>query len=223
MTTIEDKFNSLCGENEFEKFELYYNLLTEYNEKINLTAITERSEVFSKHFADSIAAADFISGSVLDVGAGAGFPSLPLKIIKPSLKVTMADSLLKRVEFLKTVIERLNLSGISAVHSRAEDLKKDVLYDCAIARAVAPLNVLAEYMLPFTKVGGKVIAYKAKEAEKETEGAQNAISLLGGGKPRIIKMMLNEQTERTLIIIDKVKEIPQKYPRGGNKPRLKPL
>lgn len=223
MTTIEDKFNSLCGENEFEKFELYYNLLTEYNEKINLTAITERSEVFSKHFADSIAAADFISGSVLDVGAGAGFPSLPLKIINPSLKVTMADSLLKRVEFLKTVIERLNLSGIRAVHSRAEDLKKDVLYDCAIARAVAPLNVLAEYMLPFTKVGGKVIAYKAKEAEKETEGAQNAISLLGGGKTHIVKMKLNEQTERTLIIIDKVKETPQKYPRGGNKPRLKPL
>lgn len=223
MTTLTDKFYSIINEQSAAQFQTYFDMLIDYNTRFNLTAITQREQVYIKHFADSIAAVDIVSGNVLDIGAGAGFPSLPLKIVKPSLNVTMADSLNKRVGFLRDVIAALKLENIQAIHTRAEDIKKDVLYDCAIARAVAPLNTLCEYMLPFIKEGGHMIAYKAKDCVQEVQQAKNAITLLGGGRPQIKEFMLDYETPRTLVIIEKIKNTPAKYPRSGNKPKVSPL
>lgn len=223
METLEKKFAAMLNTETAKQFETYFQMLVQANEKFNLTAITAREEVYSKHFADSIAAADVAEGDVLDVGAGAGFPSVPLKIVKPSLRVTMADSLQKRVFFLNDVIAALQLKDIRAMHVRAEDMKKDKLYDCAVARAVASLPTLCEYLLPFVKVGGKMIAYKAKGAAEEIQAAKNAIRLLGGGNARLYEMRLNEQTERALVVVEKIAPCPAKYPRGGNKPKTQPL
>lgn len=223
MTTLTDKFYSIINEQSAAQFQTYFDMLIDYNTRFNLTAITQREQVYIKHFADSIAAVDIVSGNVLDIGAGAGFPSLPLKIVKPSLNVTMADSLNKRVGFLRDVIAALKLENIQAIHTRAEDIKKESLYDFAIARAVAPLNTLCEYMLPFIKEGGQMIAYKAKDCMQEVQQAKNAITLLGGGRPQIKEFMLDDETPRTLVIIEKIKNTPAKYPRSGNKPKISPL
>lgn len=222
MDTLRDKFETLSDENSKQKFEAYFNLLTEWNGKFNLTAITERDEVYLKHFADSIAAIDLVYGRVLDIGAGAGFPSLPLKIMKPSLKVVMADSLNKRVTFLNEVINKLELEEIEAVHTRAEDIKEKEGFDCVVARAVAPLVTLAEYMLPFVKIGGIAVAYKAGNIEAEIKEADFAVRKLGA-KIKTKKLYLDEETQRVLVIMEKKKESPKKYPRSGNKPRLDPL
>lgn len=223
MTTLEEKFyKKLDAEKKF-LFEKYVDLLIRWNEKFNLTAITEPSEIYVKHFADSIAAVDYCNGSLLDIGAGAGFPSVPLKIIKPSLDVTMADSLNKRVNFLNEVIRELKLERTEAVHIRAEELKEKEKYDTVVARAVAPLSTLAEYMLPFVKVGGKAIAYKSCDVEEELKQAEKAIEVLGGEKAQIIKMKLTEEIERSIVLITKKKNTPSKYPRAGNKPRTNPI
>ena len=223
MITLEEKFyKSLDGEKKF-LFEKYVDLLIRWNEKFNLTAITEPSEINVKHFADSIAAVDYCNGSLLDIGAGAGFPSVPLKIIKTSLNVTMADSLNKRVNFLNEVIKELKLERTAAVHIRAEEIKEREKYDTVVARAVAPLSTLAEYMLPFVKVGGKAIAYKSSDVENELKQAEKAIEVLGGEKAQIIKMKLTDEIERSIVIITKKKNTPSKYPRAGNKPRTNPI
>lgn len=223
MDTLKQKFLNIIDEEKEKKFEIYYSLLTEWNEKFNLTAITEKEDIYLKHFADSIAAVDFLSGSVLDIGAGAGFPSLPLKIVKPELEVTMADSLNKRVNFLNEVIKNLYLEGIRAVHTRAEDIEKKESYDFVVARAVAPMRTLAEYMLPFVKNGGNMIAYKSGNIEDEIKEAEGAIKMLGGAKAKIVKMKLDEETERTLVIIKKIGHTPKRFPRGKNLPRKQPL
>lgn len=223
MQTLYEKYRNIQDKKTISLFKLYYELLTEWNGKFNLTAITEKQDVEIKHFADSLAAIDMISGNIIDIGAGAGFPSIPLKIVNPSLKVTMADSSNKRINFLNEVIEKLDLKDIKAVHIRAEDIKEREYYDFAVARAVAPLCTLVEYLLPFVKVGGKMIAYKSDNIQDEIEQAKNAVKILGGAKIETEKIPLDSETVRSLVIIKKVKETPKKYPRGANKPRLSPL
>ena len=217
-----------------EKFELYYSLLVEWNQRFNLTAITERDEVFARHFEDSLAAADYIKEGayVCDIGSGAGFPGLPLKIVRPDLNVVLFDSVNKKIAFLNEVISRLGLSGIEAVHSRAEDAaalnRYRERFGVAVCRAVAPLPVLCEYALPLIKVGGNFIAYKTEAAvETETASVQNALKILNGKITDVIPYSLKEKNggeiKLALIIIEKTALCPLKYPRGGNKPRLNPL
>lgn len=207
------------------RFNRYFELLIEWNEKFNLTKITARDEVYKKHFLDSILPAKLIpfSSSVLDVGSGAGFPGIPLKLIRPDISLTMLDSLLKRVGFLNTVISELNLTNTNAVHCRAEEFDKKGCFEVVVSRAVAPLNVLSEYCLPFVKTGGIFIAYKSSAIDDELRNAEKAISILGGDLPVLYTRRLDEETERTFVVIKKIKTTPDKYPRKGNKPRLQPL
>lgn len=223
METLYEKYKNIKDEQIKQRFEKYYELLIQWNEKFNLTAITEKNAVEIKHFADSLAASEIIKGTVIDIGAGAGFPSIPLKIVNPSLYITMIDSSNKRVTFLKEVIEQLGLEKAEAMHSRAEDLKERECFDFAVARAVAPLSTLAEYLIPFVKKGGKMIAYKSDNIEEEMKEAKTAIKILGGTKTEVIKIPLDSETVRSLVIVTKGRPTPKKYPRGANKPRLNPL
>lgn len=206
-------------------FNRYAEMLRERNEKINLTAITEPEEVKVKHFLDSCSAAELLPGgaSVLDIGSGAGFPGLPLKIVRPDLTVTLLDSVNKKVAFVSDVVAELKLSGVTAVHARIEDFPHKGEYDAAVSRAVAELSTLAEYALPFVKIGGAFIAYKSEKAESEAEAAASAITLLGGRIREIREAFVATGLTRKLIIIDKIAPTPPKYPRGKNLPRLKPL
>ncbi|MBR1747618.1 MAG: 16S rRNA (guanine(527)-N(7))-methyltransferase RsmG [Clostridia bacterium] len=210
-----------------ERFLRYADLLTEYNEKFNLTAITDRREIYEKHFLDSALGGAYLSAGaeVVDVGSGAGFPAIPLKILRPDLKITMLDSLQKRVGFLNVVLQELGLAGIEAVHGRAEDFAKTnrERYDYAVARAVAPLDVLSEYCLPFVKVGGAFIAYKGRNAEEELATATRAIEILGGRETEVHAYALPSGDERAILTIKKGAPTPRKYPRGQNKPRTNPL
>ena len=206
-------------------FNRYAEMLRERNEKINLTAITEPEEVKVKHFLDSCSAAELLpeGASVLDIGSGAGFPGLPLKIVRPDLTVTLLDSVNKKVAFVSDVVAELKLSGVTAVHARIEDFPHKGEYDAVVSRAVAELSTLAEYALPFVKIGGAFIAYKSEKAESEAEAAASAITLLGGRIREIREAFVAAGLTRKLIIIDKIAPTPPKYPRGKNLPRLKPL
>ena len=206
-------------------FNRYAEMLRERNEKINLTAITEPEEVKVKHFLDSCSAAELLPGgaSVLDIGSGAGFPGLPLKIVRPDLTVTLLDSVNKKVAFVSDVVAELKLSGVTAVHARIEDFPHKGEYNAVVSRAVAELSTLAEYALPFVKIGGAFIAYKSEKAESEAEAAASAITLLGGRIREIREAFVAAGLTRKLIIIDKIAPTPPKYPRGKNLPRLKPL
>lgn len=206
-------------------FNRYAEMLRERNEKINLTAITEPEEVKVKHFLDSCSAAELLPGgaSVLDIGSGAGFPGLPLKIVRPDLTVTLLDSVNKKVAFVSDVVAELKLSGVTAVHARIEDFPHKGEYDAVVSRAVAELSTLAEYALPFVKIGGAFIAYKSEKTESEAEAAASAITLLGGRIREIREAFVASGLTRKLIIIDKIAPTPPKYPRGKNLPRLKPL
>lgn len=206
-------------------FNRYAEMLRERNEKINLTAITEPEEVKIKHFLDSCSAAELLPGgaSVLDIGSGAGFPGLPLKIVRPDLTVTLLDSVNKKVAFVSDVVAELKLSRVTAVHARIEDFPHKGEYDAVVSRAVAELSTLAEYALPFVKIGGAFIAYKSEKAESEAEAAASAITLLGGRIREIREAFVAAGLTRKLIIIDKIAPTPPKYPRGKNLPRLKPL
>lgn len=223
---IKSVSNDAVAANAVEKFERYYALLVEWNERFNLTAITEKNDVFVKHFLDSISAAPLIpqNARVLDIGAGAGFPSLPLKIARDDLSVTCVDSVNKKVTFLGTVIDELGLKNARAIHSRAEDLPK-TSYDVVVSRAVASLNVLCEYCLPFVRIGGALIAYKSEKTDEELAAATNAIKILGGKVKEIrdVSDFVGGETTRKLIVIEKIAPTPPKYPRGKNLPRLKPL
>lgn len=206
-------------------FNRYAEMLRERNEKINLTAITEPEEVKIKHFLDSCSATELLPGgaSVLDIGSGAGFPGLPLKIVRPDLTVTLLDSVNKKVAFVSDVVAELKLSGVTAVHARIEDFPHKGEYDAVVSRAVAELSTLAEYALPFVKIGGAFIAYKSEKAESEAEAAASAITLLGGRIREIREAFVAAGLTRKLIVIDKIAPTPPKYPRGKNLPRLKPL
>ena len=211
-----------------EQFCNYYLLLIEWNEKINLTAITEFMDVVIKHFYDSVVCYKEISenAKIIDIGCGAGFPGVPLKILRPDLKVTLVDSVNKKLIFINELISKLNLKGIECIHSRAEDLafKDDFrqCYDYVVSRAVANLSTLCEYCLPFVKVGGSLLAYKSVDVNDEVNTAKNAIYTLGG-KLETIKDFSVENYCRNLVVIKKISNSPTKYPRGGNKPRANPL
>ncbi len=210
-----------------QKFEAYYNFLVEYNQKVNLTAITVKEEVKIKHFLDSILSVNEIptNASVIDVGAGAGFPSLPLKIVRSDINLTMLDSLNKRITFLNELTQKLNLTTTN-IHARAEEFahKNPEKFDIALARAVARTNTLVEYLLPLTKVGGKVILYKGSNYKEELIEAQNAIKTLGGTLQKVQLFTLpNNMGERAIIIITKTAHTPPQYPRLANQPKLKPI
>lgn len=210
-----------------KQFDRYTELLLEYNQKFNLTAIVNPDEIKIKHYLDSLTGAEFIreNASVIDVGSGAGFPAIPLKIYRNDLKITMLDSLNKRVNFLNLVVKTLGLSDANAVHFRAEDAGKTELresFDFAVARAVADMAVLSEYTLPFVKAGGKLIAYKG-DVDEELKNAEKAINILGGKLEKVNKFTLPDGSKRSIIIVEKVAKTPVKYPRGQNKPRISPL
>ncbi|MBO4990126.1 MAG: 16S rRNA (guanine(527)-N(7))-methyltransferase RsmG [Clostridia bacterium] len=211
-----------------EKFELYFSLLKEYNEKFNLTAITDKKEVILKHFVDSAVGIPLfpMGAKCIEVGSGGGFPSLPVKIFRDDLSFTLVESVGKKCEFLRVVVDKLQLQNVDILHERAEVLARDEAYreqyDLSTARAVAKLNTLSEYLLPFLKVGGKMIAYKG-DTEEETE-AVRAIEVLGGRKGEVISYSIGEiPQKRKLITIDKIKRTPEQYPRGNGKERSKPL
>lgn len=210
-----------------DQFEKYYTELIDYNQKVNLTAITEKSEVFTKHFLDSILSIDAIpeNATVVDVGAGAGFPSLPIKIVRPDIKLTMVDSLNKRITFLNYICKLLNVKSKN-VHSRAEDFAKThrEKFDVAVARAVAKMNTLLEYLLPLVKVGGIVIAYKGGNVGEEFAEAYNALDILGGKVLKSLRFDLpNGYGERNIVIIEKIKPTPIQYPRDKNQPKNNPI
>lgn len=215
-----------------EKFLKYMELLKSWNEKINLTAITEDIEIIKKHFLDSISIvkSNLIDDdvSIIDVGTGAGFPGIPIKIIKPGIRVVLLDSLQKRVNFLNEVIQELNLKGIEAVHSRAEDAARNEKYrekfDIATARAVASMNILSEYCMPFVRVNGHFIALKGPAVEEEINESRNAIGTLGGKLKSIIETTIPEyDVNHKLIIVEKIKETDKKYPRKPSQIEKKPI
>ncbi len=220
------------SEKQIEQFLRYYEMLVEWNEVMNLTAITEYEDVMKKHFVDSIS---LIKGydisqnaTVIDVGTGAGFPGLALKIAYPNLQVTLLDSLNKRIQFLNAVIEELQLTGVETVHGRAEDYAKPAKlresFDLCVSRAVANLSTLSEYCLPFVKVGGQFISYKSEKITEEMASAENAIRLLGGKVKNQVEFQLpDSDIYRNLFIIEKIKETPKKFPRKAGLPSKEPL
>ena len=219
------------SENAIENLDKYAELLVEYNKVMNLTAITEREEIDEKHFLDSLTLllSDklFDGCKMIDIGAGAGFPSLPIKIAREDIDVTMLDSLNKRVGFLNTVIESLNLDKIKAIHSRAEDAGKAKehreSYDIATARAVAELCVLSELALPFVKVGGYFVAMKGNSPSNEIDRAKPAISKLGGKLREVKEITLPSGIKHTIVIMEKISKTPPAYPRKAGKPSKEPL
>ena len=225
------QFGVELNDEAIKNLNLYGNLLLEWNEKINLTAITEPHEVLYKHFYDCILFFKNVdvpkNAKLIDVGTGAGFPAMVLKIVRPDLTVTLLDSLNKRIVFLNDVIEKLGLSGIEAVHSRAEDGGKNKLYrekyDIACARAVASMPVLLEYCVPFVRVGGLFAAMKGPSAESEVALCSNAISQLGVAKPNIICETLTGNEQRTFVTFKKISQTPPKYPRKSGNISKQPL
>ncbi|MCK1238393.1 16S rRNA (guanine(527)-N(7))-methyltransferase RsmG [Streptococcus uberis] len=220
--------------NDFQKeqFDIYFQTLVEWNDKINLTAITEKNDVYLKHFYDSIA--PILHGYIknepiklLDIGAGAGFPSIPMKIIYPQLDITIIDSLNKRITFLKQLSEVLHLEGVHFFHGRAEDFGQDInfraQFDIVTARAVARMQILSELTIPFLKLNGKLLALKAQAVDQELTDAQNALKLLFSQVIENNHYQLPNGVSRYITIVEKKKETPRKYPRKAGTPNKKPL
>lgn len=226
------EFNITLSDIQVEQFMTYYELLVEWNGFMNLTAITEYEEILKKHFEDSLSlvkVCDLTKEiSLIDIGTGAGFPGIPLKIAFPNLKITLLDSLQKRIQFLNAVIEKLALTDIDAVHGRAEDFAKPgslrEQYDICVSRAVANLTTLSEYCIPFVKRGGVFVSYKSEKLIEEKQEAENAISILGGCVEKQIQFTLPDSDIcRSLFVIKKIKESPKKYPRKAGLPAKEPL
>lgn len=216
---------------QLKQFETYFEMLVEWNEKINLTAVTEKEEVYLKHFFDSVTPAFYVDfneiETICDVGAGAGFPSIPLKIIYPHLQITIVDSLNKRIKFLNELANKLEIDKVNFVHDRAETFGKGQYresFDLVTARAVARLSVLSELCLPLVKKGGQFVALKGSQGEEELDDAQFAISVLGGKLNKVYEFKLPlEESTRQIIAIDKLKQTPKKYPRKPGTPNKEPL
>ena len=213
-----------------EQFKNYLDLLVLWNEKMNLTAITDKEQIVLKHFVDSLTISNLINDNskVVDIGTGAGFPGIPIKIYNETLNVTLVDSLNKRIMFLDEVIEKLGLQNIRAIHSRAEDFAhikgERESYDYAVSRAVANLSVLYEYLLPLIKVGGECICMKGPNIDEELDCSQNALKILGGKIEKIEKLTLpNSDIVRNIIVVKKIKNTDLKYPRKAGIPAKKPL
>lgn len=233
FTKFRNSMNSIgieLTDSQLNAFETYYDMLIDRNKVMNLTAITEFDEVMDKHFLDSVylfrsikLEADY---KLIDIGTGAGFPGIPLKIVFPELKITLLDSLNKRVGFLNDLIEELNLNNIEAIHGRAEDIARNkayrASYDIAVSRAVANLSTLSEYCLPFVKIGGKFVSYKSGDCADEVDNAKAAIHLLGGKINKIDEFSYSNNS-RSFIVIDKVMNTSSKYPRKAGLPSKKPL
>jgi 16S rRNA (guanine527-N7)-methyltransferase len=231
QTLLEEK-GIILSPRQLEQFEQYYQLLIEWNEKMNLTAITDKPSVYLKHFFDSLSPAfyyDFSQPiSICDVGAGAGFPSVPLKICFPHLKLSIVDSLQKRITFLNELALKLELEDVAFYHDRAETFgRKEGIresFDVVIARAVARMSVLSELCLPLVKINGTFIAMKAAAAQEELEQGKTAIKVLGGEIATIHQFTLPlEESERTIIVIDKKRKTPNKYPRKPGVPNKLPI
>lgn len=229
--TLQEK-GIVLSDRQLEQFAIYFQSLVEWNEKVNLTALTSEADVYLKHFYDSISAAfyyDFNQARhVCDVGAGAGFPSIPLKICFPRLHITIVDSLKKRIGFLNHLATQLNIENVSFYHSRAEDFGRDAIYresfDIVMSRAVARMSVLSELCLPLCKKNGVFIAMKGAQANEELTSADKAIKVLGGEMEAIRTFSLpQENSERSIIMINKKKNTPKKYPRKAGTPNKEPI
>ena len=220
----------MLNNKQIENFYYYMNELIEWNKNINLTAITEEREIIQKHFIDSLTIIKYLKNNdkIIDVGTGAGFPGIPLKISNETLDITLLDSLNKRINFLNTVVDELKLENINCIHGRAEEFarmkQKRESYDIATSRAVANLNVLVEYLLPFVKIGGSCICMKGPNIEDEIENSKNAIKILGGKIEKVEEFNLpNADIRRTIILIRKEKATPKVYPRKAGTPSKSPL
>lgn len=223
------KFNIELTDEQINKFNIYCNMLIEWNSKMNLTAIKEPTEIAVKHFVDSCSVLNYVkikkNAKVIDIGTGAGFPGIPLKILREDLDITLLDSLNKRLVFLNEVAKELNLD-LTTVHARAEDLGRQEehreQYDIAISRAVAPLNILSEYSIPFVRKGGKFISMKGPNVQAEVGESKKAIRILGGKLNNVVQFNISDNS-RSIVIVDKVNLIPYTYPRHGSKISKKPL
>lgn len=220
------------SEKQMEQFLQYYEMLVEKNKVMNLTAITEFDEVVEKHFLDSVSLTQQLDLhqplKVLDLGTGAGFPGIPLKIVFPELEITLMDSLNKRVLFLQYVISSLQLENIEAVHGRAEEAARNKKYresfDLCVSRAVANISTLSEYCLPFVKIGGSFISYKSSTIEDELKDGKKGIAILGGKVKDVYKFTLpDSKLQRSFVIIEKEKKTPKAYPRKAGTPSKDPL
>lgn len=229
-----EQFQIILSDTQKEQFLKYYELLVEWNGFMNLTAITEFDDVMKKHFADSLSIVKAYSEirteklKVIDIGTGAGFPGIPLKIVFPQIELTLLDSLQKRLKFLQEVIDQLGLGEVELIHGRAEDFCKPSMkreqYDLCVSRAVANLATLSELCLPYVKVGGKFIPYKSEKAEEEVKAAKKAIGLLGGEVKDQIEFELPESNiGRTLVVIEKKNATPKKFPRKAGMPAKEPI
>lgn len=230
LKTYLKKIDIELSKKQIEQFYTYMNLLLEWNEKINLTAITEPEEVILKHFVDSLTISAYIKkgSKLVDMGTGAGFPGIPLKILRDDIEITLVDSLNKRINFLNEVIKELELREISTVHARAEEFGQNKKYrekfDIATSRAVANLSTLSEYLVPLVKLEGKIICMKGSEVKEEVENAKNAIKILGGKMEKEESFNLpNSDMKRNLVIIKKIKNAPAKYPRKPGTPAKEPI
>lgn len=229
-----EQFQIILSDTQKEQFLKYYELLVEWNGFMNLTAITEFDDVMKKHFTDSLSLVKAYSEirteklKVIDIGTGAGFPGIPLKIVFPQIELTLLDSLQKRLKFLQEVIDQLGLGEVELIHGRAEDFCKPSMkreqYDLCVSRAVANLATLSELCLPYVKVGGKFIPYKSEKAEEEVKAAKKAIGLLGGEVKDQIQFELPESNiGRTLVVIEKKNATPKKFPRKAGMPAKEPI
>ena len=228
LKKIFEKYGINVSNLQEKQFDIYFNLLVETNKVMNLTAITEENEVLIKHFLDSAIPEKFIpkGSKVVDVGSGAGFPAIPLKIIRPDLQITMVDSLNKRINFLNETILDLSLTNTFAIHARAEDFAKKnrEAFDIAVARAVASLNTLLEYLLPLIKVGGSAVIYKSSKLDEELAVSHKALQVLGGEIESVETFEIEEGSlERKVLIVRKTSHTPPKYPREKNNPKLHPI
>ena len=232
LTEKVKELSIVLNDKQIQQFEQYYNILVEWNKVMNLTAITEYEEVVEKHFLDSLTIVNAIHvkkiETLIDVGTGAGFPGIPLKIAFPHLKVTLLDSLNKRIKFLNEVINLLELNDIKAIHGRAEDYAKQAeyreQYDISVSRAVANLATLSEYCLPYVKVDGLFVPYKSGEIDEELKSSEKAVSILGGKVEEVVKFQLpGTDIGRSFVKIHKIKETKKKYPRKAGMPTKEPL
>ena len=213
----------------YKKFYIYMKEILKWNKKINLTAITNEEEFLVKHFIDSLTVEHLIASgrTLIDIGTGAGFPGIPLKIANPDQKITLIDSINKKLNVIRDISKKIELNDLEIIHSRAEELaiKKEYRekFDYATTRAVSKLNVIAEYMLPFLKIGGKAICMKGPNISEELENAKKTIDVLGGKIEKLEKIFIDNEYERNIVVISKEKVTPKKYPRSNGKPLYEPI